>query len=341
MYSFKDDYSEGCHPDILKALFRTNLIQTEGYDEDIYSKEAINILRNKMKNNKASIHFVSGGTQANMIVIGSILKSYESVISAKTGHINIHEAGAIESQGHKINAIDTKDGKIKPNQIKKVLDEHTDEHMVKPKLVFISNSTEIGTIYKKSELEELSFFCKDHNLLLYMDGARLGSALTTLNNDLTLADISRLTDVFYIGGTKNGALMGEAIVINNLNFAENFRFYLKQKGALLAKGRFVGIQFLELFRNDLFFQLSQHANEMASKLKVGINKLGFSFLTNSQTNQIFPILPDKVISQLAKKYSFYVWIKTDDKHSAIRLVTSWATHLKAVDRFIEDIKNIK
>jgi threonine aldolase len=337
-YSFKDDYSEGAHPKILEALSRTNMIQEVGYGEDDYCRESIKIIRQKIQNPKADIHFVSGGTQANLIVISSILKPYESVIAATIGHIAVHEAGAIEATGHKINTIETKDGKLKPKDIKLVLDFHTDEHMVKPKVVFISNSTEIGSIYSKKELQELSNFCKQHGLFLYLDGARLGSALTSKQNDLTLSELSKLVDIFYIGGTKNGALLGEAIIINHNELKKNFRFHLKQKGALLAKGRILGIQFLELFKEDLFFELGKHANSMASKLAGGIKKSGYEFLTVPASNQIFPIFPNKLIQNLDKKYEFYAWKETDDKSSAIRLVTSWATKEKFVNQFIEDLK---
>ena len=340
-YNFKDDYSEGAHPKILETLSRTNLLQEIGYGEDNYCKKAIKLIRQKIQNSKANIHFVSGGTQANLIVISSILKPYESVIAATTGHIVVHEAGAIEATGHKINTIETKDGKLKPQDIKSVLDFHTDEHMVKPKVVFISNSTEIGSIYSKKELQKLSKFCKQYSLFLYLDGARLGFALTSEQNDLTLSEISKLVDVFYIGGTKNGALLGEAIIINHDKLKENFRFHLKQKGALLAKGRILGIQFLELFEGDLFFELGKHANSMASKLARGIKKLKYNFLTEPVSNQIFPILPNKLIERLNKKYGFYVWKKIDDKNSAIRLVTSWATKEEFVDQFIKDLKTKK
>ncbi len=337
-YSFKDDYSEGAHPKILEALSHTNLFQEVGYGEDNYCNKAVKLIRQKTQNSKADVHFVSGGTQANLIVISSILKPYESVVAATTGHIVIHEAGAVEATGHKINTVETKDGKLKPQDIKSVLDCHTDEHMVKPKIVFISNSTEIGSIYSKRELKELSKFCNQHSLFLYLDGARLGSALTSEQNDLTLSELSKLVDIFYIGGTKNGALLGEAIIINNNELKENFRFHLKQKGALLAKGRILGIQFLELFKNDLFFELGKHANSMASKLVSGIKKSGYKFLTDPVSNQIFPIFPNKLIQKLNKKYGFYVWKKIDDKNSVIRLVTSWATKEEFVSQFIEDLK---
>jgi len=338
MYSFKNDYSEGCHPRVLNALMERNSGQQEGYGDDEYSTEARRILREKIENPKAGIYFVSGGTQANLIVISAFLRPHESVISADCGHINTHEAGAIEATGHKVASIESVDGKITPSKIEKVLDEHgTVPHMVKPKMVYISNSTEIGTVYKKSELEELFEFCKRKDLYLFMDGARLGSALCAKNSDLKLSDIARLTDAFYIGGTKNGALLGEAIVINNDEFKYEFGFHLKQRGALLAKGKVIGIQFLELFRDSLFFDLAEHANKMAEKLATAIKEKGHSFLTESTSNQIFPILPDSLIEKLSKKYEFYIWQKTSSETSAIRLVTSWATDEKIVDRFINGL----
>lgn len=337
-YSFRNDYSEGAHPNILKALIDTNLTQQEGYGEDDYCEEAINCIKNKLNNDKSDIHFVSGGTQANLIVISSALKRYESVISATTGHINVHETGAIESTGHKVNVIETNTGKLTASQIQKVLDIHTDEHMVKPKMVYISNSTEIGTVYTKNELEELYSFCKSNNLYLFMDGARLGSALCSKETNLKISDLPNLTDAFYIGGTKNGALLGETIVINNDNLKENFRFYIKQNGALLAKGRVLGIQFLELFKNDLFYDLANHANNMAYKIGETLEKLGFKFLNKPSSNQIFPILSNDLIENLSEKFLFYVWTEIDDNTSAIRLVTSWATKEEMVDLFIDEIK---
>lgn len=340
IYSFKNDYSEGTHSNILKAIFESNMEQEEGYGEDYYCLEAARVIKGKLYNPSAHIHFVSGGTQANLIVISSILKPYESVIAAETGHINVHETGAIEATGHKVNIARGEDGKLTPRAVKAILDMHTDEHMVKPRLVYISNSTEIGTIYKKRELEELSSFCITNNLLLFLDGARLGSALCAKDNDLTLKEISRLVDVFYIGGTKNGALLGEAIVINDDEINRNFRFNIKQKGAMIAKGRILGIQFLELFKDDLFFNLAKHANKMASKLSESIEKLGYEFMIKSTSNQIFPILPNNIIEKMSHRYLFIVWSSIDDENSAIRLVTSWATKEEAVDRFIGDLKKL-
>jgi threonine aldolase len=340
-YSFKNDYTQGLHPNILNALKQTNMAQQEGYGQDLYCRKAIDILRHKIENPNADIHFVSGGTQANAIVIASVLKPYESVISASTGHINVHETGAIENTGHKINVVETKNGKLSCENIQTVLDEHIDEHMVKPRLVFISNATEIGTIYHKKELEALWLFCKSKGLLLYLDGARIGSALCAEENDLALSELSKFVDVFYIGGTKNGAMLGEAVIINNDRLKKGFRFYLKQKGALLAKSRIFGVQFIELFREDLYFKLAKHANAMALKLSRSIETMGFQFLSKSMTNQIFPILDHSIIDKLSKKYGFYVWKNMDTEKAAIRLVTSWATSEEAVDNFIADLKSFQ
>lgn len=336
IYSFKNDYSEGAHPAILQKLVETNLTQTVGYGEDEFCDEARELIKKQLKK-EAEIHFVSGGTQANLIVISSILKPYESVIAAETGHIAVHETGAIEATGHKINTIATSDGKISATQIEKVLKLHTDEHMVKPKMVYISNSTEVGSVYTKAELKSIYNFCQENNLILFVDGARLGSALTSSKCDLTLEDMANLCDVFYIGGTKNGALIGEAIVFNKLDLNENFRFHIKQKGGMLAKGRLIGIQFSELFRNDLFFEMGKHANKMAEKLAKNISNKGFEFLTEPSSNQIFPIFPNELIAKLQHHFEFFVWEKIDEEKSAIRLVTSWATSEEKVEYFIQSI----
>ena len=338
MYSFKNDYSEGAHPRILQALIETNFEQEEGYGEDQYSLKAVELLKEKIGSAQADIHLITGGTQTNLIAISAFLKPHEAAIAAISGHIFTHETGSIEATGHKVISINTNDGKLYPSQIKEVLDYHTDEHMVKPKLVYISNSTEIGSIYKRNELEQLSEFCRENHLILYMDGARLGSALCSTENDLHLSDFPKLVDAFYIGGTKNGALIGEALVICRDSLKEDFRFHMKQKGALLAKGRVLGVQFLELFRDNLFFDLASHANKMAYMIRDEMSKADIKFLTHSPSNQIFPILPNTFISELEKKYSFHNWEKVDSEHSAIRLVTSWATKEEAVQEFIDDFK---
>lgn len=337
MYSFKNDYSEGAHPRILQALIESNLVQEEGYGGDRFTERAIDLLKGKMGRMDVDIHLLSGGTQTNLTAISAFLRPHEAAIAAYTGHILTNETGAIEATGHKIISVETDNGKLNPSQIKTILDLHTDEHMVKPKLVYISNTTEIGSIYSKSELTDLRDFCRQHNLLLFMDGARLGSALTSEDNDLKLSDLPAFVDAFYIGGTKNGALLGEALVICNDSLKEDFRFHLKQKGALLAKGRLLGIQFCELFQDDLFFELAQHANEMATILREECSNANFSFLSHSPSNQVFPIMPDTLIAELQKKYSFIVWEKIDSTHSAIRLVTSWATKEVEVREFVKDM----
>ena len=338
MYSFKNDYSEGAHSRILNALVETNLDQTEGYSTDYHTKNAIELLKKKIDNENVDIHLLVGGTQVNLTAISAFLRPHEAVIGADTAHVNCHETGAIEATGHKVITMNTKDGKLTPNLVQKVVDAHTDEHMVKPKLVYISNSTELGTLYKKSELKELHKCCIKNNLLLYLDGARLGTALVSEENDLALPDIAKVVDAFYIGGTKNGALFGEALVICNDTLKEDFRYFIKQKGGLLAKGRLLGIQFEELFKDDLYFDIARHANKMAILLKNALKEKGYEFLTDSSTNQQFPIIPNDVIEKIGEKYSFNVERVIDNKNTAIRLVTSWATNEENVFEFIEDLR---
>lgn len=336
--SFKDDYSEGAHPEILRLLSETNLKQTSGYGEDEFSEKARQIIKNKIQNQSVDIHFVSGGTQANLLVISSVLKPYQSVIAASTAHIAVHEAGAIESTGHKINTVETSDGKLTAEKTREVLEFHTDEHMVMPKLVFISNTTETGCIYSEKELSDLSGFCKKNNLYLYLDGARLASAITSKYNDLNLKKITEYTDIFYIGGTKNGALLGEAIVVKNPELKQDFRYNIKQKGALLAKGRITGIQFKALFENDLYFRLAENANNSAQKISDAIKKRGFNFLYKPVSNQIFPVFPNELIKILLQKFDFYIWSKYNESHSVVRIVCSWATENKSVDEFISHLR---
>jgi len=340
MYNFKNDYSEGAHSRILNALVETNLEQTEGYGTDFYTKRAIDLLKNKIDRQDVDIHLLVGGTQVNLTAISAFLRPHQAVIGADTSHVNCHETGAIEATGHKVITMKTDDGKLTPDLIQKVVDAHTDEHMVQPKLVYISNSTELGTLYKKSELEELHNCCIKNDLLLYLDGARLGSALASEESDLTLADIAKLTDAFYIGGTKNGALFGEALVICKESLKEDFRYFIKQKGGLLAKGRLLGIQFEELFRDDLYFEIGRYANKMAMLLKNVIKENGYKFLTDSSTNQQFPIFPNCLIDKLSEKYSFNIERVIDSNNTAIRLVTSWATEETKVLEFIEYLKTM-
>ncbi len=334
-YSFKNDYSEGAHPRILEALSKNNFEQQAGYGYDIYSEQASNLIKSLIKNSDASVFFVSGGTQANLISIAAMLKPYESIIATDIGHIATHETGAIEALGHKINTVISVKGKLSVTAIKEVVNSHSSEHMVLPKAVFISNSTEVGTIYNKEELSAISEYCRQHDLFLYLDGARIGSALMADSNDLSLAEISQYVDMFYIGGTKNGALFGEAIIINHPELQEKFRFYIKQKGALLAKGRVLGAQFVELFKDGLFFELAKHANNMATKLAVGLrNNNSVEFYEEPVSNQIFLILSNSLINKLSEYYEFSVWQQVGEDKSVIRLVTSWATREDMVDEFI-------
>jgi len=336
-YRFLNDYSEGAHPSILKQLSETNLIQQEGYGDDDYCKNAAELIRKEIRNTDADIHFVSGGTQANLLCMSAFLKPYESIVAPKTAHIEIHEAGAIEFTGHKTNTVEPENGKLLPKHITEQVEFHYDEHMVVPKIAFISNTTEIGTVYTRAELEALSNVCKKHGMYLYIDGARLGAALMSDKNDMSLAEISSLVDAFYIGGTKNGALIGEAIVINNPELKEKFRYNMKQKGALLAKGRIIGIQFEQLFTDGKYYELATYAYKMAQKLANGLKEKGIGFYTQPESNQIFPILSKTVIEKLEKKFGFYIWTKYDENNSVVRLVCSWATKEEAVDEFIKSL----
>lgn len=337
---FKNDYSEGCHPSILKALADTNLVKQDGHGEDQYSAEAADRIRSAIGQPDAAVYFVSGGTQANMLLVAAALRPYQSVITANTSHLHVHETGAVEATGHKIEVANSTDGKLSPQIISGFLKQIGDVHMTQPKMVYISNSTELGTIYTKNELTKLSEYCRSNSLYLIMDGARLPVALVGKGNDLTLPDIAQLVDAFYIGGTKNGALLGEAIIITHPAIKEGFAFNSKQRGALLAKGRILGLQFRCLFEDGLLFELAKHANALAREMAVGIRSLGFDFLVEPCTNQLFPILPRAVIRRLEDDCAFYVWQEVDERHAAIRLVTSWATEKSACDTFIHLLKQV-
>lgn len=334
MYSFMNDYSEGAHPRILQMMMQANLEQNIGYGEDVHSQRAKGHIKELIGQENADIHFIPGGTQTNLIVISAFLRPHQCVIAADTGHINVHETGAIEATGHKVVAMPVVDGKLTPDAIRAALKHHTDEHMVQPKMVYISDSTELGTIYSKAELTAISELCRAKGLLLFLDGARLGSAVTCKTNDLQLAEIARLVDVFYIGGTKNGALLGEALVICRDDLKTDFRFLIKQRGALMAKGFVTGIQFEALFQDNLFFELAQHANSMAERIALAIQECGYTFYAPPCTNQLFPILPNGLIQQLAKQFVFSVQAEVDATHSTIRLVTSWATTEESVAALI-------
>lgn len=337
MYSFNNDYSEGAHPKILEKLVATNLEQTVGYGLDKYCLEAEKLILEHIKSPNSHVHFISGGTQTNLLAISAFLKPYEAVITVSTGHINVHETGSIEATGHKILTTSTNDGKVTPDIVDEIMELHKDEHMVKPALVYISNSTEVGTIYTKAELTKLRETTKKYGLILFMDGARLGTALMSDANDLTMADIASLTDAFYIGGTKNGALFGEALVINDDNLNECFRYAQKQRGAMLAKGRILGIQFLELFKDNLFYDLAEHANNCAEKIKEALFEKDIEFKYEPESNQLFPIFTYEQIDKLSKDYLFSIDSKVDEDSACVRLVTSWATDDSKVEEFVKAI----
>jgi threonine aldolase len=334
---FQNDYSEGAHPAILEALARNSLDQQPGYGRDKWSLRAGDLIRELCDAPDAEIHLISGGTQTNVVACAAFLKPYESIIAGEAGHICVHETGAIEATGHKIHPLRHTSGMIASEQIREVVAAHNNEHMVKPKMVFISQSTELGTVYTKKELESISNVCRELGLLLYMDGARLGVAMTCHRNDLSFADIARLVDVFYIGGTKNGALFGEALVITNPTADSNIRYHLKQRGALLAKGRALGAQFEALFTDNLFLSLASHTNKMAMLLANGLSTAGFTFAHEPTTNQIFPILPNELVAQLQNRFAFYVWGPADLDASVVRLVTSWATTEEDVGELLRAI----
>ena len=325
-HSFLDDYSEGAHPAILKALSETNLVQQVAYGDDNYSNEARKLIKAQMEGVDPGVWFVASGTLANILSISSVLRPHEAVIAPASGHIVVRETGAIEATGHKIITVPPVEGKLTPQSIESALYANAHfPHMAKPRLVYISNATEVGTVYTKAELQAISALCKTRGLLLLVDGARLGAALTADKNDLTLADIAKLADIFWIGGTKVGALIGEAIVIPNHSLREDFAFHIKQRGALLAKGRVLGLQFRELFQDGLYFRLAHHANHMASQLSSAISDAGYGFAAETETNQLFPIIPNVLIEKLKTQFDFYVWEPHTDNRSIIRLVTSWAT----------------
>lgn len=340
MYSFRNDYSEGAHPKLLEALTATNLTQTVGYGLDPFCAEAADTIRRLCAAPEAAVHFLVGGTQANLVTIAALLEPYEAVIAAHTGHVNVHETGAIEATGHKVCTALAPDGKLTPALVEAVLAEHNGtEHMVAPRLVYLSDTTEIGTIYTKAELAALRRCCDEHGLLLYLDGARLGSALTAEGNDLTLADLAALTDAFYIGGTKNGALFGEALVLARPH--AHYRWHMKQRGAVLAKGRLLGVQFQALLADGLYFDLARHANALAIRLRDGMTALGVSFPVPSPSNQQFPVLDNGVIAALeARGYEFEMDHPVDENRTCVRFVTSWATPQTAVEELLADLADI-
>lgn len=339
MLHFDCDYMEGAHPLIMEKLLQTNMEQTPGYGYDSYCQSAKEKIRKFCDMPHADIHFLVGGTQTNATVIDGVLKSYEGVLAAETGHINVHESGAIETSGHKVLILPQKEGKVRAedvdNYITNFYNDPTYGHMVAPGMLYISYPTEYGTLYSKNELTALSDVCHKHHIPLFIDGARLGYGLASYAADMSMADIARLCDIFYIGGTKVGALFGEAVVVTNKELLKNFFPIIKQHGALLAKGRLLGIQFDTLFTDNLYLKIARHAIDMAETLKNGFRQKGYRFYIDSPTNQQFLILENNKIEELRKKATFETWGIFDDKHSIVRFATSWATKEEHIQELIK------
>ena len=344
MLHFECDYNEGAHPKILERLMETNLEQLPGYGKDEHCERAKNLIRKACGLPQSTIEFLTGGTQANQIVIAAILKPYQGVICADTGHINTHETGAVEATGHKVLALPSTDGKITAQQIAKLCSSHwTDpnhEHTVQPGLVYLSQPTELGTLYTKAELKAIHQVCWQRHIPLYIDGARCGYGLAAPGNDVTLPDLAQLADVFYIGGTKVGALLGEAVVIPNLSIQRDFRYMVKRMGGMLAKGRVLGIQFETLFEDGLYFQLGRQAVELAQRIRSAFQECGVEMAFDSPTNQQFPILTLAQREALAQTYVFNHWQDLDGDRAVVRFCTSWATSQEAAAALCQDILHI-
>ena len=337
MIYFRSDYSLGAHPKVMAALEATNMEHTDGYAEDRFSYACADMIREMIGKPDAHVHFMVGGTPANTITIASALRPYEGVISPSTGHIYVHETGSVEMHGHRVFAAPTEDGKLTPAAIEQMMLHHEDEHTVLPKMVYITHPTENGGVYTKAELTALHDCCRKHDLYFYIDGARLGTALTWPGNDVELTDLADLADAFYIGGTKLGALFGEALVILNDNIDDHFRYMIKRACALLAKGRLIAVQMqalLEGGKNSLYYELARHENELAIKLAKGVTDAGYQLWIPHQTNQVFVIMPNEKIAELEKNFFFYTWCPYDDRNSVIRLVINWGSTEEEVDALL-------
>lgn len=338
MIRFSDDYSEGAHPRILAALKDHNYRQFPTYGEDEVCAAAANIIREKIHCQTADVHFIEGGTHANLTVIAAALRPHQAVVAVDSGHINVHETGAIEATGHKVIAVPGYEGRLTVASVAEVWRRHNFDQMVKPALLYLSQATEWGTVYTKEELRELYDFAKSHGACVFIDGARLAVALAGSGDALTFADLPEVCDVFTIGGTKNGALFGEAIVIVNDGLKEDFRFHMRQRGALFAKGWLLGIQFWALLRDNLYLKLAEAAIEECSRLRRALDDLGCGFVARTATNLVFPILPRALVEQLAENFTFHIWEDTGGDQVAVRLVTSWATPPEQVDSLIAALR---
>lgn len=339
MISFESDYMAGAHPKVLQRLIETNLEALSGYGSDCYTKRACEKIKTACGCEDAQVFLLTGGTQTNAIVISTMLESYEGVLAADTGHVGCHEAGAIEYSGHKVLTLPNHQGKVDSAELKAYLQnfyaDENHEHMVFPGMLYISHPTEYGTLYSKRELAELANICREYDIPLYMDGARLGYGLMSKETDVTLADIAMLCDVFYIGGTKVGALCGEAVVFTKKNTPKHFMTMVKQRGALVAKGRLLGVQFDALFTDDLYFEIGAHAINMAEKLKEVLREKGYTFYLDSPTNQQFIVVENSKLQELGKKVTYSFWEKCDESHTVIRLATSWSTTEEDVEALRE------
>ena len=341
MIRFACDYDEGACPEIMAALAATNFEQNPGYGEDPHCEHARALIREAVGREDAYVQFLVGGTQTNQTVIAAALRPYQGVIAAATGHINVHETGAIEATGHKVLALPDKEGKVRAAAVDAYVKahwaDHSHEHTVQPKMVYISHPTEGGLLYSLSELEDLRRVCDEHGLYLFLDGARLGYGLVSPETDVSLKDIARLTDVFYIGGTKVGALFGEAVVLLHPDLQKDFRYMIKRQGGMLAKGRLLGVQFETLFTDGLYTRIAKNALDLAMVVRDALRAKDVPFLYESPTNQQFPILPDAVVEKLSDRYTFEGWGRVDDTHTAARICTSWATPKENVDALLRDL----
>lgn len=340
MIHFRNDYSAGAHPAVMDALIRTNMELTAGYGCDPYCEAAADKIRALCVCPEAAVHFLVGGTQTNKTALAAFLRPYEAVIAAESGHICVHETGAIENNGHKVIHCPSPDGKVTPAMIQAVLSAHSSEHMVVPKLVYISNTTEVGTVYSRSELLALRDICKANDLYIYCDGARIGSAITAAGSDAGFADYAACCDAFTIGGTKNGLLFGEALVITTPALRPFFRHCMKQQGAILAKGRLLGVQFSAILENDLFLELARHANRLAARINEGVQAMGIALLAQSPSNQVFPILTNEAVEKLREEFTFEIQQPMDADHTCIRFVTGWNSTDEDVDALLAALKKL-
>ncbi len=344
MIYFQCDYVEGCHPKILDKLNQTNMEQTPGYGTDKYSESARKKIQDACGIPEAQVHFLVGGTQTNLTVIASLLRPWQGVLSPETGHINCHETGAIEASGHKVLSLPSQDGTITGEQVRQYCLEHFGseirEHTIQPGMVYISYPTENGTLYTKAQLSELKEACREYSLPLFIDGARLGYGLTSPDSDLTLQDVAQLSDIFYIGGTKCGALFGEAVVIPNPNLVQDFRYMIKQRGGMLAKGRLLGLQFDTLFTDGLYFEICKKAVRQALAIREAFVEKKIPLYGASRTNQQFVVLTSQQMEKLGEKYAYEVWGPDGDGRTIVRFCTSWATRDEDVSALIEDIQRL-